>query len=163
MSADNQQERLLKIGWIVGFVDGEGCFSVSVFRNHISKLDWQAFPEFAVTQGKKSLKCLELMKNYFDCGKITVNKRNDNHKENLYRFVVRRIDDLAKIIIPFFKNYPLKTAKNEDFKIFAQIVSLMLAKEHFTFEGLTKIARMASTMNRRSQSKFLTESSETTR
>ena len=22
--ADNQQERLIKIGWIVGFVDGEG-------------------------------------------------------------------------------------------------------------------------------------------
>jgi hypothetical protein len=25
-AADNQQERLIKIGWIVGFVDGEGCF-----------------------------------------------------------------------------------------------------------------------------------------
>ncbi len=27
MSADNQQERL--IGWILGFVDGEGCFSIN--------------------------------------------------------------------------------------------------------------------------------------
>jgi hypothetical protein len=26
--ADNQQERLINIGWIVGFVDGEGCFSI---------------------------------------------------------------------------------------------------------------------------------------
>ena len=32
-SADNQQERLKMIGWIVGFVDGEGCFSISVFKN----------------------------------------------------------------------------------------------------------------------------------
>ncbi len=32
-SADNQQERLKTIGWIVGYVDGEGCFSVSVCRN----------------------------------------------------------------------------------------------------------------------------------
>src|SRR3984885_4716822 len=24
-AADNQQERLIKIGWIAGFVDGEGC------------------------------------------------------------------------------------------------------------------------------------------
>ena len=53
MSADNQQERLLKIGWIVGFTDGEGCFSLSIFRNKTSKLGWQVFPEFVITQGKK--------------------------------------------------------------------------------------------------------------
>jgi hypothetical protein len=28
--ADNQQERL--IGWITGFVDGEGCFSIHFVR-----------------------------------------------------------------------------------------------------------------------------------
>ena len=31
-AADNQQERLIKIGWIVGFVDGEGCFSIHIVR-----------------------------------------------------------------------------------------------------------------------------------
>jgi len=31
-AADNQQERLIKIGWITGFVDGEGCFSIHVVR-----------------------------------------------------------------------------------------------------------------------------------
>ena len=30
--ADNQQERLFTIGWLVGFVDGEGCFSCPVFE-----------------------------------------------------------------------------------------------------------------------------------
>jgi beta-lactamase class D len=30
--ADNQQERLVKIGWVVGFVDGEGCFSIGFVR-----------------------------------------------------------------------------------------------------------------------------------
>src|SRR2546427_13054721 len=24
----NQQERLVTIGWVIGFVDGEGCFSI---------------------------------------------------------------------------------------------------------------------------------------
>jgi len=32
-SRDNQQERLGTANWIVGFVDGEGCFSVSIFKN----------------------------------------------------------------------------------------------------------------------------------
>ena len=45
--ADNQQERL-DAEWIVGFVDGEGCFSVSFFRNKTTKFGWQVFPEFVV-------------------------------------------------------------------------------------------------------------------
>jgi hypothetical protein len=31
-SAENQQERLVEIGWVVGFVDGEGCFSINLVR-----------------------------------------------------------------------------------------------------------------------------------
>ena len=31
-SADNQQERLVRIGWTLGFVDGEGCFSIGFVR-----------------------------------------------------------------------------------------------------------------------------------
>ncbi len=35
-SADNQQERQdYYLGRVVGFVDGEGCFSVGIFRNRI--------------------------------------------------------------------------------------------------------------------------------
>ena len=30
--AENQQERLITIGWITGFVDGEGCFSIQLWR-----------------------------------------------------------------------------------------------------------------------------------
>ena len=53
-SADDQQERLKFIGWVVGYIDGEGCFSVSLFRNKTTKFGWQVFPEFVVTQGEKS-------------------------------------------------------------------------------------------------------------
>ncbi len=37
---DNQQERLKIIGWIVGFVDGEGCFSVSFIKNPTTRSKW---------------------------------------------------------------------------------------------------------------------------
>lgn len=30
--ADNQQERLINIGWVIGFVDGEGCFSIGLVK-----------------------------------------------------------------------------------------------------------------------------------
>lgn len=54
ISADNQQERLEIESWIVGFTDGEGCFSVSLLKNNTSKSGWQVFPEFVITQGKKA-------------------------------------------------------------------------------------------------------------
>ena len=158
--ADNQQERLKKVGWIIGYVDGEGCFSVSLFRNKTTKFGWQVFPEFVVTQGEKSKKSLEILIKFFKCGKIFLNKRYDNHNENLYRYCVRSKKDLSEVIIPFFKENQLKTAKKEDFKIFAKIVEMMNKNQHFNLEGMKKIAKMIEKMNRKKSSIFL-ESSET--
>ena len=160
ISADNQQERLKMKGWITGYVDGEGCFSVSLFRNKTTKFGWQVFPEFVVTQGEKSKKSLEILINFFKCGKIFLNKRYDNHNENLYRYCVRSKKDLTEIIIPFFKLNQLKTAKNEDFKIFAKIVDMMNENKHSKLSGIRKIAKMIERMNRKKSSIFL-ESSET--
>lgn len=159
---DNQQERLKMTGWIVGYVDGEGCFSVSLFRNKTTKFGWQVFPEFVVTQGEKSKKSLEILMKFFKCGKIFVNKRYDNHNENLYRYCVRSKKNLTEIIIPFFRKNQLKTAKKEDFRIFAKIVELMNKNEHSELRGIKKIAKMIEKMNHKKSSKFL-ESSETKR
>lgn len=162
ISADNQQERLKMIGWIIGYVDGEGCFSVSLFRNKTTKFGWQVFPEFVVTQGEKSKKSLKILLKFFECGKIFVNKRYDNHNENIYRYCVRSKNDLTEIIIPFFKKNQLRTAKKEDFNIFARIVAMINENKHAELSGMKKIAKMIEKMNRKKSSNFL-ESSETIR
>ena len=148
--------------WIVGFTDGEGCFSVSIFRNATTKFGWQVFPEFVITQGKKSLPALEIFQRYFDCGKIYENARYDNHKEYLYRYCVRSLTDLREKIIPFFQKNRLYTAKQNDFEIFADIVERVFRKEHLSESGLRVIARKIEQMNRKKKSAFL-ESPETTR
>ena|SRR3989344_6415894 len=119
MSADNQQERL-DPWWIVGFVDGEGCFSVSTFKNLTCKSGHQTLYEFVVTQGEKSRSALEAIKIYFGCGGIYINRRYDNHKYNLLRYCVRKQDDLRNKIIPFFKRYQLQTAKRMQFEEFCR-------------------------------------------
>ena len=161
-SADNQQERLETANWISGFVDGEGCFSVSMIRNTTTSSGWQAFPEFVVTQGEKSRSSLELINNYFGCGQIYINRRHDDHKESLLRYCVRSQRDLREKIIPFFRCYPLRTAKREDFEKFVLILELMEQREHITLKGLQRIAIIIQSMNRKVSSRFL-ESSETTR
>ncbi len=52
--ADNQQERPGYEQWVVGFVDGKGCFSIPIFRNASTRLGWQVQPEFVVVQGGRS-------------------------------------------------------------------------------------------------------------
>ena len=116
-SRDNQQERL-DPWWIVGFVDCEGCFSISTFKNRTTKRGYQTLYEFVITQGERSLKSLERIKSYFNCGNIYINRRYDNHNYNLYRYCVRKQEDIKKIIIPFFKKYHLNTTKNDQFNIF---------------------------------------------
>ncbi len=157
-----KQERSEVVQWIVGFTDGEGCFSVSIFRNKTSRSGWQVFPEFVITQGKKSLPALEIFKEYFGCGKIFQNKRYDDHHEYLYRYCVRSVSELQEHIVPFFKKHELRTAKQEDFEIFASIIDQMSERKHLSDSGLRAIARQVEKMNRKTPSQFL-KSRETKR
>ena len=141
-SADNQQERLKLSGWIVGFVDGEGCFSVSIFKNRTSKCGYQVMPEFVVTQGQKSLDSLKIIKDFFGCGAIYVNRRYDNHKENIYRYCVRNFKDLNEKIIPFFRTNELLTYKKKDFEIFCKAIEMIINRQHLTLEGLETIRQL---------------------
>jgi len=149
--ADNQQERLKFIGWIVGFVDGEGCFTVSFFKHPKSRLrlKWEVFPEFVITQGIKSEAALKRIKDFFDCGAIYLNKRHDNHHEHLLKYVVRNRADLLTKVIPFFEKNPLQSAKKKDFCIFARIIRMMNKKKHLEEKGLKRIQLMVRRMNTR--------------
>ena len=146
-SADNQQERLFTTGWLVGFVDGEGCFSCPVFRNRSMSLGWQAQPSFAVVQGESSRDVLEEMVGFFGCGKVYVNRRHDNHREHLCRYYVSRFGDLRDVIVPFFQANPLRTAKRDNFAKFVEVMCLMDLRRHLTVSGLSEIAAIAQTMN----------------
>jgi len=161
ISAGNQQERLEVAQWIVGFTDGEGCFSISVIKNHTTRFGIQIFPEFVLTQGAKSVYVLEMIHNFFGCGRVFVNKRNDNHNEHLYRYCVRSLKDLNEVIIPFFERNKLKTEKINDFNVFCKVIKMMLKKEHLTEIGKNKIITLAETTNRKKKRRR--ESSETTR
>ena len=154
--AENQQERLSEFrGWVIGFVDGEGCFSIGFVRQADRagrkgyRTGYQVSHDFVVTQGASSVDCLHELREFFGVGKVYINRRSDNHREHLYRYVVCRRQELLERIIPFFQQNPLRTAKRFDFAKFAHCVELMAANHHKTKEGLVEIAEIVATMNRR--------------
>ena len=153
--ADNQQERL--IGWILGFVDGEGCFSINFTKQPDRqeatrirrgyKTGYQISHHFAVVQGEKSLQALQKVKSFFGVGQIYRNRRHDNHKEDLFSYKVAKRDDLIKVILPFFSKHHLQTAKQNDFMLFSQCVKMMQLDKHLTIEGMVTIAKLTQRMN----------------
>src|SRR5919206_346804 len=108
--ADNQQERL--DGYIAGYVDGEGSFSVAVQRNPSCRIGFQLIPELHVSQNADRAQVLELIRDRLGCGYIKPNSKRDN----AVVLVVRDRTDLLERVIPFFRRCPLLSSKQADFE-----------------------------------------------
>ena len=128
--------------YISGYVDGEGCFSVSVSKREKLKIGWEVKPSFCVGQNYDRREVLDLMIVYFGCGHI----RRDWGDRTL-KYEVRKIDDLLEKVIPHFEKLPLKSAKQKDFLRFAEICRQMKVLEHHKKSGLRTILKSAYEMN----------------
>jgi len=106
-------ERIFNPYWVVGFVDGEGCFSVlvlgcpktraGVFKNKTLRLGYQVQLEFSITQHIRDHNLLLQFPEFFGCGYVAPDGPT---KE---KYLVRDLSDLNRVIIPFFHSYPLRT------------------------------------------------------
>lgn len=128
--------------WIVGFVDGEGCFHVGIAKHDGMKAGYQVLPEFTVVQHQRDIQLLHALKKHFGCGVVRT-----NHGDRMcYRVRDRR--HLTERIIPFFQEHQLKSKKRVDFQKFRRVLRMMEAGDHLTEEGLESIRAVAEQMNR---------------
>lgn len=129
--------------WIVGFVDGEGCFHVSINPHPEMTAGAQVLPEFTVVQHERDVQVLHALKAYFGCGVV----RRNNGDRMAYR--VRGHDHLSKNIIPFFEKHLLKSRKRVEFIKFREVVNLMSQGGHLTKDGVERIRDITEQMNRK--------------
>ncbi len=138
-----QKKEFTDFSWyITGFVDGEGCFSVSFNRRAKLKTGIEVRPSFSVAQNKRSLQVLKDIHAYFGCGAIRFSKH-----DQMYKYEVRSIGDLITRIIPHFQEYPLRTTKAQDFEIFTRTCLLINQSKHLNVEHLTEIINESYLMN----------------
>lgn len=135
--------------YITGFVDGEGCFSVSFSRRKKFKLGIEVRPSFSVSQNLRSKNIILYLKKFFGCGSIRFCR-----KDNTYKYEVRSIDDLTNIIIPHFKKYPLKTSKRSDFTNFVKVCKIVKSNEHLKPRGLRKVIKLSLKVNKAGNKKY---------
>jgi len=106
-------------------------------------------PSFSVSQHQRSKEVIFFLHKYFKCGGVRFSRRDQN-----YKFEVRSIDDLIKIIIPHFKKYPLMTSKKNDFERFVQVCELIYSNHHLSAEGLRQIVELSENINVFGNKKF---------
>jgi hypothetical protein len=123
--------------YITGFVDGEGSFSISISPRNFKDVKWEIRPSFSISQHKRNRGILFKIKDYFGCGII-----RPNRKDNTYKYEVRSLQDLKNIIIPHFQKYPLQTTKRIDFEIFSKVIQIMEEGRHLTKDGLKEIIEL---------------------
>ncbi len=128
--------------YITGYVDGEGCFTVTFNVKPKTLLGWEIRPSFSVSQNEDRRQVLDLIKMYFGCGYI----RRD-YSDKTLKFEIRHHGDVMAKVIPHFTQFPLLSAKQKDFELFKTICTMIDRKDHLRKEGFTTILRLAYRMN----------------
>jgi hypothetical protein len=140
--AGAQQGNVDLPSYISGYVDGEGCFTVSISPRPTLLVGWEVRPSLSVSQNGDRSEVLLNIQRYFDCGTL----RPDRSDRTL-KWEVRSLPLLLARVIPHFRQYPILSGKRNDFELFATICERMATNDHRTLAGLTEIVRLAGTMN----------------
>ena len=137
----------IRDGWLSGFTDAEGCFSVSIYKGKNGKeycrcryiLDQKGEQELLLYI--RSLFCsgstgsVYLRSKTYDVFRLTISV-NEPNKRNF------------DLIIKYFQNYTLKTTKCLNFEMWCKVIKLIISKKHNTFDGLKEVRRLRTEMNK---------------
>ena len=135
--------------YISGYVDGEGCFSISFSKREKFLVGWETKPSFSVSQNEDRAQILFLIQKVFKCGFI----RRD-YSDKTLKYEVRSLNDLVCKVIPHFEKYPLLSEKQKDFEFFKKVCYLMQKELHKNKNGLRKILDLAFRMNPSGKRKY---------
>ncbi len=128
--------------YISGYVDGEGCFTVSISPRASLAVGWEVRPSFSVSQNGDRAEVIHAIAAFFGCGSI-----RPDRSDRTVKWETRRLEDILERVIPHFVNYPLLSGKRRDFERFAVVCGYMRHGAHRTREGLIQIVKIVSEMN----------------
>lgn len=150
MASKRQEgQNQLDPNYVVGFVDGEGCFSVTCSKRSDIRAGYEikaAFEMEVVIDDYPVMKRI-----YRALGKpgqlYTFSfKRHPKWKPHC-KIKVSNMKDLVEKIIPFFKAHPLQSKKKKSFEKFCKIVELIKQKKHLQSGYASKIVTLRNLMN----------------
>ncbi|MBM3675021.1 MAG: endonuclease [Actinobacteria bacterium] len=128
--------------YISGYVDGEGCFTVSISPRSTLRVGWEVRPSLSVSQNGDRIEVLLDIQRYFGCGSL-----RPDRSDRTVKWEVRSLPLIVASVIPHFQTYPLLSGKRNDFEAFADICERMTRGLHREPSELIEIVRLAGSMN----------------
>ena len=138
--------------YISGYVDGEGCFTISISPRPTLRVGWEVRPSLSVSQNGDRDEVLLAIQEHFGCGTI-----RPDRSDKTVKWEIRSLPLLIERVIPHFKQYPLLSGKRTDFELFASVCEAMTRGRHLERDGLSEIVRWASAMNPSGTRRFAPE------
>jgi hypothetical protein len=138
--------------YISGYVDGEGCFTVSISPRPTLLVGWEVRPSLSVSQNGDRTEVLLDIQRYFDCGTL-----RPDRSDRTVKWEIRSLPLILERVIPHFRRYPLRSGKHRDFELFASICERMAHGEHRSIVGFGEIVRLAGRMNPSGKRRFVPE------
>lgn len=108
--------------WLVGFVEGDGCFSVVKNKGKNGEYKWSL--AFKIGQSKYNMRVLYYIKKELGYGSINIES-----KSNMANFWIRDRETINKVIFPIFDKYQLLTSKYFNYLKFKDAYEIMISKE----------------------------------
>jgi uncharacterized protein YfkK (UPF0435 family) len=125
--------------FMTGFVDAEGYFSIELFKDSKAKFKYTPRLVFGINLHVKDLPILLSFKDTLGVGTVRT-------KGKVVSYTVKTFKDLA-VIVNQFKLYPLVSSKYLVYQYWLQAYNIMATKEHFNYQGMTKLAALKNLTN----------------
>ena len=98
---------------------------------------------FKITQHSRDEQLMKNLVEFLGVGRYFAEK--DKEHGNL---LVTDIEGITNKVIPLFNKHPIVGIKSQDFKDFEKVALLIKNKDHLTKEGLEKIRKIKTGMNK---------------
>lgn len=140
--------------YIAGFIDGEGCFTITLAKHPERKFGIDARLQFEIELRDDDEEILKEIQKSLGCGRI-FHLSYERYGWNPHtELKVSSIKEIREKLIPFLKKNPLRAKKRHSFKFFCQAVKIFASKEHLTKAGIEKLRKIQKKMNKYSKKRL---------
>ena len=148
--------------YIMGLVEGEGCFCVAIGKDIDRKprktgrknnrknasMGFRVKPSFRITLVSEDSRVLYAIKERLQVGKIYALKRSGMNRRPASQYYVDTMPEIEKAV-EFFQDKQFHTTKGHSFKLWLECLEIIKNKGHLTKDGLLRICELRDEMNPR--------------
>ena len=134
--------------YVGGFIDGEGCFSVSIGKHKTLRRGYEVRPEFTIEIRKDDQEILERIVVTIGAGRIYDCSYERYGWFPHAKYKITSIWEMKEYLFPFLDQFPLQAKKAKSYKYFRVIVLMLCDKQHLSDEGFEKIFKLRTELRK---------------